>query len=55
MLLKGNLLAPREMPTRVAEDTGNAWLAWLYARIQLDEASALIHPASADDNKLTLP
>jgi tetratricopeptide (TPR) repeat protein len=42
MLAKGDLLAPREMPARIAEDTGNAWLAWLYARIQLDEAAALI-------------
>jgi tetratricopeptide (TPR) repeat protein len=55
MLAKGDFLAPREMPARVAEDTGNAWLAWLYARIQLDEATALIHPASAADNNTTSP
>jgi tetratricopeptide (TPR) repeat protein len=42
MLAHGDVLAPREMPARAAEDTGNAWLAWLYARIQLDEASGLI-------------
>jgi serine/threonine protein kinase/Tfp pilus assembly protein PilF len=46
MLAKGDLLAPREMPARVAEDTGDAWLAWLYARIQLDEAAALIRSNS---------
>lgn len=46
MLAKGNLLAPREMPARVAEDTSDSWLAWLYARVQLDEASALIQSGS---------
>jgi hypothetical protein len=44
MLAKGESLAPREMPARVAEDSGDAWLAWLFARIQLDEAAALIYP-----------
>jgi len=37
------------MPTSIAEDPANAWLAWLYARIQLDEATALIQPGSATD------
>jgi tetratricopeptide (TPR) repeat protein len=46
MLAKGDLLAPRQMPARVAEDTGNGWIAWLYARNQLDEARALIQPDS---------
>jgi len=46
MLAKGNSLAPREMPSRIAEDLGDAWLAWLYARVQLDEAAALIQPGS---------
>jgi serine/threonine protein kinase len=55
MLAKGDLLAPREMPARVVEDTENAWLAWLYARIQLDEASALIGSASAADNNSISP
>jgi hypothetical protein len=55
MLAKGDLLAPREMPARVAEDTGTAWLAWLYARIQLDEASALIHSASSPDDNSPRP
>jgi hypothetical protein len=30
------------MPAIATEDPGNRWLAWLYARIQLDEATALI-------------
>jgi hypothetical protein len=40
------LLAPREMPASVAEHPGDPWLAWLYARVQLDEATALIQPGS---------
>jgi tetratricopeptide (TPR) repeat protein len=55
MLAKGNLLAPREMPARVAEDTGNAWMAWLYARIQLDEATALIQASSAQQAEPNQP
>jgi tetratricopeptide (TPR) repeat protein len=42
MLEKGNLLAPSVIPARDTEDPGKAWLAWLYARIALDEAAALI-------------
>jgi hypothetical protein len=55
MLAKGELLAPREMPARVAEDSGDAWLAWLYARIQLDEAAALIQPGSAPHDGVHRP
>jgi tetratricopeptide (TPR) repeat protein len=48
MLAKGDTLAPPVMPVRIAEDPANAWLAWLYARIQLDEATELIEsPAAA--------
>ncbi len=48
MLAKGDTLAPPIMPLSIAEDPGNAWLAWLYARIQLDEATALVEsPAPA--------
>jgi len=31
-------LEARYYPVTIAEDPGNAWLAWLFARIQLDEA-----------------
>jgi tetratricopeptide (TPR) repeat protein len=55
MLAKGDLLAPREMPARVAEDTGNAWLAWLYARVQLDEAAALIESGSTQRDGVNQP
>ncbi len=46
MLAAGEELTPREMPARIAEDPGTGWLIWLFARIQLDEAEALIHPVS---------
>jgi len=36
MLARGNMLTPE------ASDLGEGWLAWLYARILLDEAAALI-------------
>jgi tetratricopeptide (TPR) repeat protein len=44
MLAGGEEVAPRSMPASIAEDPGNAWQAWLFARIQLDEATALIQP-----------
>jgi len=55
MLAKGDSLAPRLMPASIAEDPGNAWLAWLFARIQLDEAAALIKPGSTTENKSARP
>ena len=42
MLAKGDTLAPASMPADIAEDPSKAWQGWLYARIQLDEATALI-------------
>ncbi|MEI9863900.1 MAG: hypothetical protein WDN00_04985 [Limisphaerales bacterium] len=47
MLAKGETFAPFTMPAQIAEDPSNAWQGWLYARIQLDEATALIQPGSA--------
>jgi serine/threonine protein kinase/tetratricopeptide (TPR) repeat protein len=47
MLAKGDTLAPPIMPPSIAEEPGNAWLAWLYARIQLDEATALVESPTA--------
>jgi hypothetical protein len=46
MLAKGDALAPQDIPTSVAENPGNDWLAWLFARIELDEAAKLIQPTS---------
>ncbi|MDB6017457.1 MAG: serine/threonine protein kinase with repeat [Pedosphaera sp.] len=47
MLARGNTLAPPLMPPSIAEDPTNAWLAWLYAQIQLAEATALIESPTA--------
>lgn len=55
MLAKGNTLAPSAMPTSIVEDPGNAWLAWLFARIQLDEATALLQPRSTDEKSSGKP
>ena len=55
MLAKGDALAPPIMPLSIAEDPENAWLAWLYARIQLDEATALIQPGTTTDNHPNQP
>ncbi len=46
MLAKAEELAPRIMPSGIAEDPSGAWQGWLYARIQLDEANGLIQPGS---------
>jgi hypothetical protein len=51
MLAKGDALAPSIMPPSIAEEPGNAWLAWLYARIQLDEATALVGSPAAAQGK----
>jgi len=50
MLAHGENVAPRVMPAYVVEDAGTAWLVWLYARIQLEEAEALICPPSNPTN-----
>ena len=47
MLARGEKLAPRIMPESIARNPANDWLAWLFARIQLDEATALINAGAA--------
>ena len=47
-LAKGDTLAPRIKPEHGKEDLGESWVAWLSAGIQLDEAAALIQPATPD-------
>jgi serine/threonine protein kinase/Tfp pilus assembly protein PilF len=49
MLAKGAALDPQIMPARIAEDPSNAWVAWLFARIQLDEATSLIQPGLTNE------
>jgi hypothetical protein len=41
MLAKGNALAPDISKTQGAVDLGESWVAWLIARVSLDEAAAL--------------
>ena len=55
MLAAGESLAPRQMPAHAAEDPGTAWLVWLFARIQLDEASALIDSGQTAEPVLVKP
>jgi tetratricopeptide (TPR) repeat protein len=47
-LAKGNELAPN-LSTGGAADLGDSWVAWLFARIALDEAAALFQPSAAPD------
>lgn len=55
MLDKGNALAPAIMPEEVVRENGSDWLAWLYARVQLDEAAALIKKESMADSNVAKP
>jgi len=50
MLAQGDALAPRNVPASTTTDMGDDWLAWLFARIQLDEAAALIETESPTGN-----
>ena len=38
-----------DMPASIADDPSNAWLAWLFARVQLDEATALVSGVKSAD------
>jgi tetratricopeptide (TPR) repeat protein len=55
MLDKGNSLSPIIFPAREAEDSADAWSGWIFARISLDEAAALIRPESATNNNSNQP
>jgi tetratricopeptide (TPR) repeat protein len=46
-LASGDNLAPRLLPGVGPVDLGDSWVAWLQARISLDEAASMIEPASA--------
>jgi Tfp pilus assembly protein PilF len=48
MFAKGEALAPPTMPSAISEDPGNGWLAWLFARVSLDEAAVLLQPRPQD-------
>jgi serine/threonine protein kinase len=51
MLAKGEEFAPPTMPPSIAEDPSQAWQGWVYARIQLEEAAALIKPSTLVEDK----
>lgn len=50
ILAQGNMLMPDILPVNNAQDAGNAWLSWLFARISLDEATKLIQAGSTPEN-----
>ena len=51
MLERGNDLSPPVIPARDAEDPGKAWLAWLFARVSLEEAASFIQPPVTEVQK----
>jgi eukaryotic-like serine/threonine-protein kinase len=55
MIVKGNTLAPSVVLGRGDVDLGESWVAWLFARISLDEAAALIQPGSTVDSSSNRP
>jgi hypothetical protein len=50
MLAAGEILTPRSMPKSAIDDPGNAWLFWLYSRIQMDEAEMPIQGKATTGN-----
>jgi len=50
-LAEGNTLAPGISHTNGAVDLGDSWVAWLFARITLDEARQLIQPDTVIEAK----
>jgi tetratricopeptide (TPR) repeat protein len=55
MLDNGDSLTPNILPSHKAVDLGDSWVAWLLARISLDEATALIQPASKTESNPQKP
>jgi hypothetical protein len=49
MLMEGEALAPHMTPERNTEKFGGSWVAWLVARIALDEAKTLIQPERPEE------
>jgi eukaryotic-like serine/threonine-protein kinase len=46
MLVKGDSLAPGQPSGTNADYIGESWVAWLFARVSLDEAAALVQPGT---------
>jgi len=55
MLAKGEELEPAILPASIAGDPSDLWQHWVYARIQLEEAAALIQPASTPADRPGTP
>jgi hypothetical protein len=55
VLAKGETLAPRISPTQSSVDLGDNWVAWLFARISLDEADAFVQAGSPSDKDPSQP
>ena len=51
MLAHGNSLAPQISSAKDTVDLGDSWVAWLFARILLDEAGQLIQPDTVIEAK----
>ena len=52
MLATGDTLTPSIQRGNGVTDIGESWVAWLMARISLDEATALIQPGPVIENHL---
>ena len=49
-LAGGDAITPKIRSERGETDPGDSWMAWLLARISLDEAAALMEPGKAAEN-----
>jgi tetratricopeptide (TPR) repeat protein len=54
-LAKGNSLAPNLPDARGTVDLGDSWVAWIFARISLDEATALMRSGPTIESKSNRP
>jgi serine/threonine protein kinase len=48
-------LAPEEIPPKLADNPDDSWVAWLYTRVTLDEASKLIQSAQVRTDNSNKP
>jgi serine/threonine protein kinase/tellurite resistance protein len=55
ILAKGDALAPSILPGHDGVDLGDSWLAWLFARVSLDEATALIQSGLTTEHNSSKP
>jgi hypothetical protein len=55
MLAEGNALAPSVSRLQSDEDIGDSWVAWLFARVSLDEAGGLITSGATTNGNSSQP